>query len=109
MRVLDAALRVLRWLLIWICIPGLIVCVYLAAGYVEHVEKKSQGQEKRLSELELKLNDLEWKVFRMADDVEKYDGKIKAAKKEVTALADKILDVCVTDTPRPLKKQKGRK
>lgn len=109
MRVLDAALRVIRWLLIWICIPTLIVIVFLSAAWVEHHEKKSREQEKRLSEIELKLNDLEWKVFRMADDVEKYDNRIKAAKKEVTVLADTILDVCVTDTPRPLKKQKGRK
>jgi hypothetical protein len=28
---------------------------------------------------------------------------------EVENLADKILDVCVTDTPRPLKTKKGRK
>jgi hypothetical protein len=95
MRVLDAALRVVRWLLVWTCIPGLIVCVYLAAGWVEHVEQKSQEQEKRLTVIELRLDRLE--MTRHFDMI------------EVENLADKILNTCITDTPRPLKKQKGRK
>ena len=91
MRVLDAALRVVRWLLIWTCIPGLIVCVYLAAGWIEHVEKKSQEQEKRISALELRLDGLE--MNRHFDYI------------EIENLADKILNTCITDAPRPLKKK----
>lgn len=94
MRVLDAALRVVRWLLIWICIPTLIVIVFLSAAWVESVEKQNREQEKRITALELRLDGLE--ANRHFDMI------------EVENLADKILDVCVTDTPRPLKK-KGRK
>ncbi len=95
MRVLDAALRVIRWLLIWACIPALIVVVYLAAGWMEHVEKKSQEQEKRLTAIELRLDKLE--MNRHFDMI------------EIENLADKILDTCITDTKRPLKTKKGRK
>lgn len=109
MKIIDAALRVIRWILIWTCIPALAWSAFIAKELIQSSEKKSVQYEKRLSESELKLNDLEWKIFRMADDLDKADGKIKAAKKEVIALADKILDVCVTDAPRPLKKKKGRK
>jgi hypothetical protein len=99
MRVLDAALKVIRWLLIWICIPTLIVIVFLSAAWVEHYEKKSACLEKRITALEMRIDWMELDRFIEA----RLDGI------EIRNLADKILDVCVTDTPRPLKKQKGRK
>jgi hypothetical protein len=95
MRVLDAALRVVRWLLVWTCIPSLIVCVYLAAAWVEHVEKKNREHAKQLTALEMRLDRLE--MNRHFDMI------------EVENLADKILNTCITDTPRLLNKQKGRK
>jgi hypothetical protein len=51
MKVLDAGLKVVRWLLIWTCIPALIVVVYLSKELIESSQKKTVCVEKRLTAL----------------------------------------------------------
>ncbi len=95
MRVLDAILEASRIIFIWICVPTLIVVVFLAAAWVDDHEKKTKEQEKQITALELRLDG--WEAARHFDMI------------EIENLADKILNECITDAPRPLKKKKWRK
>ena len=93
----------------WIGIVILVLIAILAKGELNELQGKSKAQEKVIKGLELQLRDQEWKLFRTAEEVEKYTAEAKEAKERIEKLGDKILDACLTDSPRPLKKSKGKK
>jgi hypothetical protein len=81
-------------LFVWLCIPLLILVSWLAKEEMDYLREEASRLYIENAALTMRVDGMEERMF--------YAGY------EVERLADKILDTCITDIPRPLKK-KGKK
>lgn len=95
--------RLLKDAFVLLGIVLLALIVALAKGEINELQGKSKAQEKVIKRMELQLNEQEWTLFLVEDDLIKCRNKILAAEK----LGDRILDTCLTDGKRSLKKKGG--
>jgi hypothetical protein len=87
-------IKTLTYLFVWLCIPLLIVIAWLAKQETDYLRDEASRLYLENAELTMRVDGMEERMF--------YAGY------EVERLADRILDTCITDIPRPLKK-KGKK
>jgi hypothetical protein len=86
--------RKIAEILMWLCLPGLILIGWLAKGEIDWIRVEQRTARAEKAALMMRVDALEYKLF--------------LAKKDFEKLADKILDTCITDAPRPMKRKGGK-
>ena len=81
-------IKAITYAFVWLCIPLLILVAWMAKQETDYIRIEMSIMQAQIAALTMRIDGFEQQAFFHRNDMEK--------------LADKVLNVCITDTPRPL-------